>query len=204
MQPIRKTKPSLMQTELFVFGSWSYADESGIRTANNSGYLYGSFYSAGINAGFFDTKLPVLQYNAAVGYMYQNYFYKGRNIANAGIDSHWLTAELNASYWLWMTGLCAGLKSDIMLSSTIRNNDHFTHEGLYADCFNKASLCLYAGVVIRLSSFKIEARYGGYLIPHFNPERVSYYNLVKATSASYYLEIRASYRIFTTGQVYRN
>ena len=88
------------------------------------------------------------------------------------------------------------------LLTKIKNNDHFSYEGLYSDCFNHISFCYYVGFNVRFTRLKLEARIGSYLVPQFSPEKISYHNMTKTHVDGSYFEIRVYYRIFTTGKVH--
>lgn len=148
---------------------------------------------------FYKTKQDKLRLGGYFGYKYEVYGYNKGFSDNSGVYSHWLSADMNVSY----ANFGAGIRSDIFLTSKIKNNDHFTYEGLYSECFNPITLCFYGSLNLRFTNFKLEARLGSYLIPQFNPDKISYYNLKATHVEGLYFELKLHYRIFTTGKVHK-
>lgn len=203
ISPLSQTVLNPLQAELFVYASGGTVRNGNLWTATN--YLkdkdvYGTYLDIGLKAELYKQKLIGIRLGASLGYKYEVYDYDKSLFGNSGVYSHWLTADLdfNLSYFN------VGIKSDIFLSSKIKNNDHYSHEGLYSDCFNRMSLCYYVGLNIRFTRLKFEVRVGSYLKPQFSPEKISYHNMTKTHVEGLYLEIRAYYRIFTTGKVYNS
>ena len=203
VRPISQTVLNPLQADLFLYASWGTSKNGNLWTATNNVRnkdmdVYGTYLDAGFEVELFKQKLNAIRLGASLGYKYEVYAYNKSLSNNSGVYSHWLTADLdfNISYFN------VGVKSDIFLSSNIKNNDHFSYEGLYSDCFNRMSLCYYVGANIRFTRLKLEARIGSFLKPQFSPEKISYHNMNKTYVNGLYFEIRAFYRIFTTGKVH--
>lgn len=201
--PLTQTVPNPLQAEIFLYVSWGTSKNGNLWTATNNVNnkdidVYGTYFDAGLEAELFKQKLNTIRLGASLGYKYEVYAYNKSLFNNSGVYSHWLSADLDFNFCY----LNVGVKSDIFLTSKIKNNDHFSYEGLYNDCFNRMSLCYYVGLNIRSTCLKFEARMGLYLEPQFSPEKISYHNMNKTHVDGLYLEIRAFYRIFTTGKVH--
>ena len=187
--------------DIFVYAAGGTSKNGNLWTATNyinDKDVYGTFVDLGLKAEFYKQKLNGIRLGTSFGYKYQVYAYDKSLSGNSGVYSHWLTADLD----FCLSYFNAGFKSDIFLSSKIKNNDHFSYEGLYSDCFNHISFCYYVGLNVRFTRLKLEARIGSYLVPQFSPEKISYHNMTKTHVDGSYFEIRVYYRIFTTGKVH--
>ena len=209
VQPITPTSLYVTQTELHAYLSGGSSKNTNLWTANNyvhnsNNDLHGRYFEAGLATSVYTTRHDWIRFNGAIGYKHQIYSYDKLSSSNSGVYTHWMTADANAAFVFQFIGACVGVKSDILLSSRIKNADHFSYEGLYRDCFNPASLCAYTGLMLRLHRFKIEARIGGYILPQLNPQKISYYNITKTYVNGFYYEIKAYYCFFTTGKVKRD
>lgn len=205
VQPLCKSSLNPIQSDIFVCLSGGRSKHGNLWTANNNVnnedyQMNGTFFDVGIGAEIYKTKQDKLRLGGLVGYKYEVYGYDKNLFNNSGIYSHWLTADLNLAY----SNFGAGIKSDIFLDSKIRNNDHFTYEGLYSKCFNQTTFCYYCSFNLRFTNFKFEARIGSYLKPQFNPDKISYHNLNKTHVDGLYWELKLYYRIFTSGKVYKS
>ena len=203
VEPIHRTSVNPIQYELFVYLSGNKMDRGNLWTANNGTYtddldLYGTKLETGIGAEFFKTDLNQLRLGSFLGYKRSVYSYERDSFNNSGVYSHFLTMDLNVG--LSYFGL--GAKTDLFLNSRINNHDHFSYEGLYSDCFNSMNLSLYASLFIRFSKFKLEAKFGSYVIPELNPKKISYHNITKTYVEGLYIEVKLLFRIFTSGKVY--
>jgi len=200
-----KSSLNPIQSDIFVCLSGGRSKHGNLWTANNNinnedYQMNGTFFDVGIGAEIYKTKQDKLRLGGLVGYKYEVYGYDKNLFNNSGIYSHWLTADLNLAY----SNFGAGIKSDIFLDSKIKNNDHFTYEGLYSKCFNQTTFCYYCSFNLRFTNFKFEARVGSYLKPQFNPDKISYHNLNKTHVDGLYWELKLYYRIFTSGKVYKS
>lgn len=213
VQPLERSTASGTVTELFGYVSGGPSFSSSLKTATNSGLLYsdkkklnGGYINFGAAMTLSNTACKWFRFNAAVGYKYQIYSFQNFFTASSGVYSHWLTLDVAPAFGWWGfsflgVGVMAGLKTDIHLASTMRNNDNFSYEGLYNDCFNPADLCIYGGISYQVSSVKVELCYGGYLIQETNAMKIAYYNLTKPSSNGFYFEFKFYYRIFSTGKL---
>jgi len=202
VEPIRQTRLSAVQTDLSAYMSGGFSKCANLWTANNFAMsdkkLQTTFLDVGAAVEVYNTKFKWVRFNGSLGYKYQVYSYKMGT--NSGVYTHWLTLDANTTFKIFYMGFAAGVKSDIYLNSRIKNNDHFTYEGLYGGCFNDATFCCYGGFFLQYTRFKAEVRCGGYIVPQLNPQRISYYNMNKTYVDGLYFEVRVLYRIFTTGK----
>lgn len=199
--PLSQSTLNPLQADIFVYAAGGTSKNGNLWTATNyinDKDVYGTFVDLGLKAEFYKQKLNGIRLGTSFGYKYQVYAYDKSLSGNSGVYSHWLTADLD----FCLSYFNAGFKSDIFLSSKIKNNDHFSYEGLYSDCFNHISFCYYVGFNVRFTRLKLEARIGSYLVPQFSPEKISYHNMTKTHVDGSYFEIRVYYRIFTTGKVH--
>lgn len=214
VQPLEKTVAPVTVTELFGYVSGGPSFSSFLKTANNNGLtsgnnkkkLDGGHIDFGAAVSLSNTACKWFRFNASAGYKYQIYSFQNFFIANTGIYSHWLSFAVCPVFGWWGIpyfgfGGMIGLKTDVHLGYTMRNNDNFSYEGLYDDCFNPADLCVYGGICYQVSSIKVELCYGGYIIPETNSKRIAYYNLTNASSNGFYFEVKFYYRIFSTGRL---
>lgn len=213
VQPLKKSAASGIVTELFGYVSGGPSFSNSLTTATSNNYVYsakkrmdGGYVNLGAAMTLSNTACKWFRFNTAVGYKYEIYSFQNFFKASSGVYSHWLTVDVAPSFGWWGLSLfgvggVVGLKTDIHLTSAMRNNDHFSYEGLYNDCFNPADLCLYGGISYQVSSVKVELCYGGYLIPGTNAMKIAYYNLTKPSSNSFYFELKFYYRIFSTGKL---
>lgn len=199
--PLSQSTLNPLQADIFVYAAGGTSKNGNLWTATNyinDKDVYGTFVDLGLKAEFYKQKLKGIRLGTSFGYKYQVYAYDKSLSGNSGVYSHWLTADLD----FCLSYFNAGFKSDIFLSSKIKNNDHFSYEGLYSDCFNHISFCYYVGFNVRFTRLKLEARIGSYLVPQFSPEKISYHNMTKTHVDGSYFEIRVYYRFFTTGKVH--
>ena len=198
VNPLSKSEKKTIHTDvsLYVAGS---RNRHGIWTASNTKYrTYGKNF--GIGAEFdFCRDNGALKFCGLLGYSVETFSFDKRLLANTGIDSHFISADIKAEY-VW---LGAGLKSDIFLFSRAKDQQDLSYLGYNSSCFNRMSLCAYLSYIIPFSRLKLEGRIGGYFVPHINPNKISYVNLTKSYFDGLYFEFRLSYRIFTTGNVQR-
>ena len=201
---LRSSTKKLLQTDVFAYAGGGMINNGNLWLANNNTNaadkdLHGTYLDAGLQTEFFLSGRESLRLNTALGYKHEVYAYDKR-LGSTGVHTHWLSADLNMT----LSYFGAGIRSDIFLNSTIKNNDHFSYEGLYGKCFNPASLCYYASFNIRFTRMKLEARLGSYIKPQLNPDKIAYYNLHKSYVEGLYFEARLQYRLFTTGKVYQS
>ena len=201
VQSLKETTWRPVLFDVWLYGAASYKSHANLWTANNAGTsrrLYDTFADMGVEGEIY--KNPLLRLNTSLGYKYERYAYDSGFSSNEGVYSHWLSASVGLNYWFF----CSGLLTDIYLGSHIKNKDHFSYEGLYGDCFNRASLGYYFGGNLAFTRLKIEARIGGYLKPQLNPNRIAHYNLHNSSVSGLYWEVKLSYRLFTSGKYYND
>lgn len=194
--------PLQMEVFTYVGGSTQngYLSSSYLHTANSGGYrdLYGTYLDVGIGGELYKSQFDLIRIRATIGYKREKYAYNKSLSDNSGVYSDWLSTEVSAI----AAYVGVGFKSNIFMGSKIKNKDNFTYEGLYSDCFNKMALCGYICTSFRFTRFRMEARVGNFLKPQFSPKKISYYNMTKTSVDGFYFEVRAYYRIFTTGRIF--
>ena len=203
VKPLSKTSLNPLQTEIFLYAAGGTSNNRNLWTANNqintkNKGLYGTYFDVGLSAEVYRSKKEWFKIGGSMGYKYEVYGFDNRLSANTGLYSHWMSLDLDA---IWGNLCGVGIRSDVFLGSKIKNHDHFTHEGLYSDCFNKMAFCYYFSINIRLTKVKIEGRLGSYIKPQLNPDKISYFNMNKTNVNGLYFELRAYYRLFTTGDI---
>jgi len=205
---LQQSKEPVTIIELFGYASGGFSTKSSLGTANNNTWnkekdkqITNSYLNVGTSLAVCNTKCEWIRLTASLGYTYMVYSYQSLFTATSGVYTHWLSMDVTPTLgWLGL-GLFVGLKTDVFLASTLKNNDHFSFEGLYPDCFNKAALCFYGGLYYQFRHVKFEWRMGSYVVPQINPQKMAYYNLTNASSTNFYFELRVSYRIFTNGRI---
>ncbi len=199
VRPMTETQIKPILTNVFVYAAGSRVEHGNMWTANNTvfdkKYLYGKYMDLGAGVELYRAG-GFLQYNGSLGYKYQFYDYNKGLFGAAGVDSHWLSADVKVESMYFG----AGIKSDVYLGSKIKNRDNFSFNGIYPDSFNPMSLCWYAALHFRFTRLKFEARLGSYIVPPLSPQKISYYNITKTHIEALYFEMRLSCRIFTSGE----
>lgn len=191
-----------LQMELFAYAGGGSTHNGNLWTANNyvnDRDLYGTYLDMGLGGEFYQSQFEDIRIRTTIGYKREKYAYSKTLADNSGIYTNWLSTDVG---FIITPLFGAGLMSNIFMGSKIRNNDNFTYEGLYGECFNKTALCWYVNFSLRFTRFKVDARVGSFFKPQFSPEKISYYNMTKTHVDGTYFEVRAFYRIFTTGRIY--
>lgn len=192
-----------LQVEVFTYVGGGSTQNGSLWTANNFVFggdkdVYGTYLDVGLGGELYKSRFNYIRIRATIGYKREKYAYNKSISDNSGVYSDWFSTDVNAI----ASFLGVGLKSNIFMGSKIKNKDNFTYEGLYSDCFNKMALCGYISWNLRLTRLKMEARVGFFFKPQFSPERISYHNMEKTYVNGFYFEVRAYYRIFTTGRFF--
>lgn len=200
VRPITLSTPNRVQKDLFAFISIGLPTKIGAYTAINryDKNLYSNCFNIGAKTDFYFQKLKSIRVGPSLSYKNNHFSYQKGFFQSSGIQSHWLTADLNLSVWY----MNVGVASDIFLSSKTTSPDHYSYVGIYSDCFNRASLYSYLGFNIRFTRFQIEGRMCFSHIPQLNPDKISQANLVSTTVDGLFYNIGISYRLFTTGKVH--
>lgn len=203
IKPFSQSFINPVQAEVFAYLSGGNNSLSNLWTANNNintsdFNLLGTRLESGIGAELYKSKFKLLHIGGYLGYKNIMYSYEKDSFNNSGLYSHWLAMDLNVG----LSYLGFGVKSDVFLGSKIKNDNHFSYEGLYPDCFNPIALSLYISIYYRFTRLKCEVRFGMNLTPELDPMKLSYYNMSKTYVDGEYLEFKLSYRIFTSGKVH--
>lgn len=200
VHPLEQSKTRFVNVDVFIYGAGSISSNY-IHTANANYYsnnanskLYNIPLNVGVSTDVF--LLNLLRFCASFGYIHERYAYEKGIANNTEIIAHWLTADLNFS----LSYLSIGINTDVFLNSQIKNDNHFSYNGIFSSCFNPMTFSVYGGVIYRFAGIKVEARGGYRLIPQINPNQLAYYNFQSSSISGFYWELRLSFRCFTTGR----
>ncbi len=196
--PVNPSILSLMQTDVSVYASGGRVDQFLFRTANdNLKNLYCRSIGTGMSAEIYPSIANSLRVGCSIGYKNAKYASKKDLLTNAGVASHWVSTNIYAK----CSYIGIGLESDAFLHSSIVSNNAYSYEGIYPNCFNKATLSLYANFNLSFTKISLEFRGVFDFVPPISPDKVSYHNLRRTSVQGIYWEMRLIYRIFTTGDV---
>lgn len=202
VNPLSKSEKKTIHTDVLLYVAGSRNSHGNMWTASNTiyvnNYIYGKYLDIGAEFDFCRDN-GAIKFCSLLGYRVETFSFDKRFFANTGIDSHFISADIKAEYIF----LGAGLKSDIFLFSRAKDQGDLSYLGYNSSCFNRLSLCAYLSCIIPFSRLKLEVRLGSYIVPHLNPNKISYVNLTKSYVDGLYFEFRLSYKIFTTGNVQR-
>lgn len=198
--------PSLYSTQLkhntfevYLYGAASYQGRANLWTAINNGLHRKDgeewYIDVGATLETSWSNVNGLHLCSSVGYKRVKYNYVDEVIWNNGVVSDWLSLEVNCDYYIF----CVGVKSDVLLNSTMTNHNEFSYVGFYPNSFNKITFCPFAGMQFRFTKFKIEGRMGYYVAPYLNIKKIALHNFYTTHYDGLYWEVRLSARIFTSG-----
>lgn len=191
---------------IYLYGAGSYKAHSNLWIAtspeSSPKRVYDTFADLGIEAEAH--KGAWFWLGTSLGYKYECYAYEEGFSPNDGVLSHWLTTSVSTNFNIMGLNYGLGAVSDLFLGSRVKSPDHFSFEGLNSECFNRTSLGLYFCANIRISEIKVEGRIGYYFFPQLNPNKIAYYNQHNTHVDGLYWELKASYRIFTSGAHYNS
>lgn len=202
VKPIKDTKLRPLLVDVWFYGAGSYKSHSNLWTANNHSFGSRSLYDTFVDVGI-ETEVHrdgLLRIGGGLGYKYEHYAYDPGFSSNEGVNSHWLSTSINASYWFFN----GGLLSDVYLGSSVKNSDYLSYEGIYGDCFNRTSFGIYVGSFFMFTRMKIEGRIGSYFKTQLNPDKIARHNLYDCYVSGFFWEIKMSYRLFTSGKHFNN
>lgn len=202
VNPLSKSEKKTIHTDVLLYVAGSRNRHGNMWTASNTIYMDNNIYGKYLDIGAefdFCRDNGTLKFCGLLGYRVETFSFDKRFFANTGIDSHFISADIKAEYLFFG----AGLKSDIFLLSRAKDQGDLSYLGYNSNCFNRLSLCAYFSFIIPFSRLKLEVRVGSYVVPHLNPNKISYVNLTKSHVDGLYFEFRLSYKIFTTGNVHR-
>lgn len=194
--PLKATETHFPLYNLYVFGGSSYMKQEKLWTANNTSRKLPMWYAHfGIGGDITITGTCKSGLGTNIGYKYSHYAYSDETKLSNRIDAHWLTHDFYIKYWLFQFGV----QSNFFINSKIHNNDFFSYEGIYPDCFNPVALCVYGGIQINVNTIKLKINTGYYAISYLNYERISYYNFCNTyRPANWFYEFQITYDIYTT------
>lgn len=190
------------RTDVYAFGTWSSKENRNLWTANNNTGkdkldCYLSFIELGVGVDLYKDRGFLLEGN--LGYSYGSLAYVRNLFPPSNVKTHWVTFDANISHTLLLDGMFyGGIKSSVLIGSSINNSDNYSFEGFYDDCFNRATFIPYFGFRIRFQYIKFDARIGGQVIPYLNANKIAYHNTHKTYVDGVYLEIRLGIKLFST------
>lgn len=197
IKPLRESSYIHGKMDLYVYASCCYLDPIHFIIAspsayNKARYTKMTYTDIGL-CGYYNVS-DNIGVDVSMGYKRSRYAYN-TGLSGNGIYAHWLTFDMNVPILYFTAGIC----SDVFLGSRLKNNDNFTGEGLNKDCFNKITFCYYIGAFFRTTRLKVEIRAGVHKISHENADKIAYYNMMGNYVQNEYLDIRLSYRIYSSG-----
>lgn len=207
IEPLKYSSAIKWKTDVFVYGLGGSTKNGSLYTATNGNLstmtdydIYNTFMDFGISTSFYRNRL--LRYNASVGYMYSRYAIN-RGIRDGGFNSNWITLDLSISvqlgYGLFING---GLKGNLFLSGSNTPSGEFQYLGLNNDCYNKFSNNWYVGAAYNIKFIKLEFKFGSYMAPLLNANKIAYYNLGKTHVEGLFFEFGLGVKIFSTASKY--
>lgn len=197
IRPLQKTPLTGFQYDLYAYASRGSNKALTIVTPNNQFNMNMNSKSTHANIGL-NGYINLKNYmgaNIGISYTHERIAQDYGLFGDKGVYANWLNADFNLSILCFSFGTCL----DFFLGSHVVNNDSFSYEGINDQCFNNFAYCTYASLFSTFRGFKIEIRYGAYLRPRINPDKIAYYNFLTSYVDSDYFEIRIYYRIFTSG-----
>lgn len=204
IEPLRYSTINKWSTDVFIFGMGGSLDLGNFFTAINGGLLSGvtdyDFFNTvvdfGITSSFYRNNL--LRYNVSIDYMFSRHAIN-RGLGKSGSLSHWLCLDLGVGtqlgYGLFING---GLKGNVFLHGTQNPSGTFHYEGINNNCYNKFTSNWYIGASYLFKFIKLEIKFGTYMVPLINPNKLAYYNLTTSHIDGIFLEFGAAVMIFST------
>ncbi|MBP5548836.1 MAG: hypothetical protein J6X58_08115 [Bacteroidales bacterium] len=204
LQPIRQRMPFRNATDLlFYFGGGRFqAEDLNIYgSATNNGFTdkeempyYITILDIGLAKAEYNDKIMQLTY--CLGYKYYNIALKQDLGTGMGVNTHWLSLEVNFDMFFNI-----GLRADFLLFCNTRTSNSWSYESIHKGCFNESSYGIYFGMKFFLPNIIIEPRFGSSFKPMINIDKYHYYNGTKYAKYEIYFELRMSVRLFTTGKI---
>lgn len=201
VQPLSITKLNYNTYDVYVYGAGSYSNQSNLWAATEISNEYNDrneaewYIDIGATLETSWSNVKGLHLCSSIGYKRVKYNYVDEASWNNGVVSDWLSLEINCDYSI----VCIGVKSDVLLNSSMINHDDFSYVGFYPNSFNKITLCPFAGLQVRFTKFKIEGRLGYYFLPYLNLENMALNNFRTIYYQRFYWEVRIAARLFTSG-----
>ncbi|MBO4519527.1 MAG: hypothetical protein J5704_05765 [Paludibacteraceae bacterium] len=185
---------------------WLYGGASGYvpsdywkMTADGKNKIYNNGIVGGIQAELIlrdyasAHKSPDLRVGANIGYRYQQISVHPLIYDQAGVNTHWLSAEVYAGLWL----IVIGLRTDFLLKHSINNPDKYTYSGIYDDCFETVVPSVFGGLQFPMPFLRFSMLFGYGFYPTLNTKKLSYYNATKVGfTNSWNIEMRLAIPLF--------
>ena len=197
IKPMRHSDYLHGKIDWYVYVSGSFYDPIDFVIGNSTAYnksstLKETYTDLGL-CGYYNFS-DAIGVNVSLGYKRSRYA-NNIGLSGNGMYTHWLTFDANVPILYFSGGIC----SDVFLGSRLKNNDNFTGEGLNEDCFNKITFCYYISIFFRMTRLKVEVRAGVHKKAHENADKIAYYNMLSNYVGNEYIDIRLSYRIYSSG-----
>lgn len=204
LYPIKLRTPHHNTTDfLFYFGGGRFkAEDINIYgSATNNGFTdkaempyYITILDFGLAKSEYNDKVVQLTY--CLGYRYYNIALKQDLGTGMGVNTHWLSLEVNFDMFLNI-----GLRADFLLFCNTRTSNSWSYESIHKGCFNESSYGIYFGMKFYLPNIIFEPRFGASIKPMINKDKYHYYNGTKYPDFEIYFELRMSVRLFSTGKI---
>lgn len=207
IDPIKETPVRVWKSDLYVYGMGGSQESanlwtatSGIEKGGDKYKYYNTCADFGVTTNFYNNK--ILRYSASLGYMYSRYAINHGLHLN-GLCSNWMSMDLNvgASFGGGIY-YYVGLKGNVFISGSRSATNDFKYPGLNIDCFNKFSCNWYIGADSYYKIFKFNLRFGSYIKPQLNANKIYYYNMCNTYVGGGFFEVGVSIRIFSTSSKY--
>lgn len=200
--PLTSTTVNVWRTDIYAYGAWTGYKNANLWTANNNTGKhhtehYLNFIDIGFGVNLYKDRGFIFEGNIA--YTHGELSYSRQLFPKTYVGSHWLTLDSNISHLFLLDGMFyGGIKSSVFMSSMTKNNDNFSIEGIYSDCFNLLTFFPYFGMRLRFQYIKLEARIGGQVVPYLNTNKIAYHNMHKTYVKGLYFEARLGVKLFST------
>lgn len=208
IEPFNTTSINKWRTDLYLSGSWHGYKDSNLWTANNNtgkdkSNCYLNFTELAIGVDL--SKDHGLIFEGNVGYTYGSLAYTRALFPSSSVGSHWISFDVNVSHLAFLDGMMyGGIKSSLFAGSRINNNDNYSFEGFYDDCFNSATFIPYVGFRLRFQYIKLDLRVATQVVPYLNANKIAYHNMHKTYVDGLSVELRLGVKLFSTSNPFRH
>lgn len=201
VDPLNASSIKKWRSDIYTFATWSGYKNGNLWTANNNtgkekSDCYLNFTEIGAGIDFYKDYGFLFESN--IGYTYGSLAYTRSLFPESNVGSHWITLDANLSHTQLNGLFYAGVKTSLFVGSEINNNDNYSFEGFYNDCFNSVTFFPYFGFRLRLQYIKIDARIGDQVVPYLNANKLAYHNMHKSYVNNLYFEVRLGVKLFST------
>lgn len=195
VKPLKESNTKSHIVECYASISGNSVKQSSLWTAGVN-VLGKDYYStqifAGVGGNYIFGSGMVL--NLDLGYNYERIAFDRSIIPASGVLSH----RMNINVSLMYLCLGAGVKTGFFLGSNTKSTSFETFNGLFDECFNKASVAWFICAEYRFSILVLKGKVGSYIVPNLNVDKIAYYNMHKTRVDCTFFEVGLAFRIFST------